>query len=339
MEGLRGYAVFLVFLVHYASLVQPYITPTAGMLNDYLHIAGNIGVDLFFVLSGYLIYGSLIKREQPFLGFMMRRVQRIYPAFTVVFLMYIVLSMVFPRENKIPSDPLGGAIYLLENFLLLPGIFPITPIITVAWTLSYEIFFYLLIPILIASFQLRKKSPRWRVAFFMSLTALYAGYCTICGGHIRLIMFVAGIILFETIDNSLVSNRRAVFGYIAIAFSFVVPVLPVDGKAGDVFRAVLLFWAFYEVCYHCFIKADSLLSAVFIWTPLRWLGNMSYSYYLIHGLTLKAAFLIFAKLHLYELNITSHLVLMAIMFAVTLLPAIALYVCVERPFSLKKGRK
>lgn len=81
MEGLRGFAVFLVFLVHFVSVTQGWTTPHSQLVGftDAIHTLGNAGVDLFFVLSGYLIYGSLIKREQDFFPFMRRRIVRIYP--------------------------------------------------------------------------------------------------------------------------------------------------------------------------------------------------------------------------------------------------------------------
>src|SRR3954452_6042168 len=122
MEGLRGLAVSLVFLVHYVALVRPWIAghDVLDQIAGGMHTIGNAGVDLFFVLSGYLIYGSLIGREQPFGKFMKRRVRRLYPAFTVVFAMYLLLSLVFPAESKIPPGGWEGASYLLQNYCLLP---------------------------------------------------------------------------------------------------------------------------------------------------------------------------------------------------------------------------
>ena len=105
MEGLRGFAVLLVFLTHYAGMVEPWIagsTETVRIASGLRHV-GHAGVDLFFVLSGYLIYGSLMKRAQPFIGFMRRRVARIYPAFIVVFIAYVLMSFAFPSESRIPQ--------------------------------------------------------------------------------------------------------------------------------------------------------------------------------------------------------------------------------------------
>ena len=57
MEGLRGFAVFLVFLVHYSTLITPWIAEGSfiRLLAAGLHSIGNAGVDLFFMLRGYLI--------------------------------------------------------------------------------------------------------------------------------------------------------------------------------------------------------------------------------------------------------------------------------------------
>jgi len=174
MEGLRGLAVSLVFLVHYVALIRPWIAGHDALLAvaGGMHTIGNTGVDLFFVLSGYLIYGSLISKKQAFGKFIRRRVQRIYPAFIAVFAVYVLLSFLFPSENKIPSDLSSASVYIAENFLLLPGIFPIEPMITVAWSLSYEMAFYFAIPLLIAALSLRERRPAIRRVSFAVIMAM-----------------------------------------------------------------------------------------------------------------------------------------------------------------------
>lgn len=148
MEGLRGFAVFLVFLVHYSNLIRPWLLPESSLLEfaKALRLVGSSGVDLFFVLSGYVIYGSLISRAQPLGRFVLRRVRRIYPAFIVVLSGYVVLSLLAGRESKIPDGAGAGVVYIVSNVLLLPGLFPIEPLVAVAWSLSYEMFYYFTIP-------------------------------------------------------------------------------------------------------------------------------------------------------------------------------------------------
>src|SRR5437016_6116832 len=63
MEGLRGLAVALVFFVHFHALLGDYARNNTALWNPskFLGLVGNTGVDIFFVLSGYLIYGTLVR--------------------------------------------------------------------------------------------------------------------------------------------------------------------------------------------------------------------------------------------------------------------------------------
>lgn len=337
MEGMRGFAVFLVFLVHYVALMEPWFRRDSllGEIANGMQIIGHSGVDLFFVLSGYLIYGSLISRPQPFPGFMRRRIQRIYPVFTVVFLVYVALSFVFPGESKIPAGFADAAIYLLQNFLLLPGIFDIEAMITVAWSLSYEMLYYLAIPLLITALAMRSRGRQWRMGFFLALSLVIALYCAIHGGHARLLMFLSGILLFEALADTRTFRAGSIAGALALAAGVASRLLPTEGHAGDVLKISILFAAFFVFCYACFRHRNNALARAFSWTPLRWLGNMSYSYYLLHGLALKAGFLVLSKvLPASDQGPVFFAVLLPLMFLLTLLPTAALFIAVERPYSL-----
>jgi exopolysaccharide production protein ExoZ len=341
MEGLRGLAVSLVFLVHYVALIRPWIEghDALNAVATGLHTIGNTGVDLFFVLSGYLIYGSLISKAQPFGKFIRRRVQRIYPAFAVVFAAYLLLSFLFPSEDKIPNGVWPAAQYLAENFFLLPGIFPIDPMITVAWSLSYEMAFYFAIPLLIVLLDLRARGPIVRLACFGAITVAII-LASINSGPVQLILFVAGMALFEAINTIKVRVPSSSVGAAALITGLAATLLPFEGPVGFTIRTCVLFVAFSIVCLVCFCRTDGWFSRAFTWTPVRWLGNMSYSYYLLHGLTLKGAFLllglIVAKAEYGGLFFWS---LLPAMFAVSLIPPAMLFLTVERPFSLVAKKK
>jgi exopolysaccharide production protein ExoZ len=118
-----------------------------------------------------------------------------------VFAIYLGLSFVFRAQSYIPHGGLDATLYLIENFLLLPVIFPIEPMITVAWSLSYEIFYYLAIPLVIALFDLARRSGTWRALFFSAFAAVTVIGCAIFGGPVRLVMFLSGILLYEGIKN------------------------------------------------------------------------------------------------------------------------------------------
>jgi exopolysaccharide production protein ExoZ len=343
MEGLRGFAVLLVFLVHYVTLVDPWITRASATqaIAKALHTMGNTGVDLFFVLSGYLIYGSLIARPQPFGRYMARRAERIYPTFLVVFATYVVLSFVFPAENKIPAPWTAGASYLLKNLLLLPGLFPIEPLITVAWSLSYEMFYYLVIPLLIGALGLRARSRPWRCILFGALAvAILALGAPLLGSHVRLIMFIGGIVLHEALASGRARAPGGLAAVAALAAGLLGTLLPMAGAGGYALKVGILCASFFTLCLACFARPEAWLPRAFSWMPLRWLGNMSYSYYLVHGLALKAGFMVVAAvLPASELGPLFFWALMALMFALTLVPSALLFLLVERPLSLAPKRQ
>ena len=322
MEGLRGFAVFLVFLVHYVSVSEPWTGAWLKLFGAALHSIGNKGVDVFFVLSGYLIYGSLITKKQQFGKFIARRAQRIFPTFLAVLAIYVALSVVFPAESKLPSD--GAAKYLLLNILLLPGIFPIEPIITVAWSLSYEMFFYLTIPVLVATLRLRSWSAKQRCVLF-GVAALCI-IMLVSGEYTRIAMFLGGIMICDAMKFARAPSAKLATAGLIVMLS--TPLLPLQGQA----KAMLILVSCCLLCWHCF-AAKSFLTQATSWTPLRWLGNMSYSYYLIHGLSLKFAFMVLGAFVAPGNDL--FIVLFLPMLAFTLVPSAVLFLLIEKPLSLR----
>ena len=157
-------------------------------------------MDVFFALSGYIIYGILLKkRPAPYFQFVGRRIVRLYPAFTAVFLFYVCASVALPAYSKFHISRLSPVGYLLANFLMLPGILPIDPLIIVAWSLSYELCFYLTLPLLIRWLRISAWPRPARIAFFLALAAacLWPAVPAL-GRHARLCMFACGILLRET---------------------------------------------------------------------------------------------------------------------------------------------
>lgn len=335
MEGIRGFAVFLVFLVHYMTLIQPWLLESSITYQSalYIHSIGNIGVDLFFVLSGYLIYGMLIKKHRPFKSYLMRRIQRIYPTFTVVFVIYLVLSGVFLSQSKIPLDWVGGGMFIVQNYLLMPGLFDVTAIITVAWSLSYEFFYYLFIPALITFFSMRSWKAKYRFAFFVCASFVFFVYFAVNGGPIRLLMFVPGILLYETIENKFIQEMPPLgLPALLLAIASVV-ILKATGFIGS-WVFVLLGFLFYIFCLECFLLSG-FTTRLFCISPLRWLGNMSYSYYLFHGLVLKFIFMVLAYVYPAQHSETFMLwLLLPLIFFLTLIPTSILFIYIEKPYSL-----
>lgn len=337
MEGIRGFAVSLVFIVHYVTLIWPWLEAETSTrrIAEYIHSIGNTGVDLFFVLSGYLIYGMLITKDTPFIKYMLRRIKRIYPTFSVVFFVYIALSFVFVSETKIPRGTFEAVVYIIQNYLLMPGLFDIQPIITVAWSLSYEFFYYISMPVFLFIFKVRYWSAKYRFWFFLLGSACLFYSFGDNSRYVRLLMFVPGILIFEAVTNSFFKYVPPV-GLFALLAAIAMVVVFKAFQVQGIWKFVGLYVLFFLFCLDCF-AGKGLASRLFSATYVRWLGNMSYSYYLVHGLALKAIFMAIG--HLIPVDVSGTLlfwVLILPCFFLTLIPAIVLFVLVERPYSLQR---
>ena len=352
MEGLRGFAVALVFLVHYASFLDD--RSDANWLAA-LHEVGNVGVDLFFVLSGFLIYKACIQRPITFRLYAYRRVERIYPAFLAALSIYLALMLLMPSASKLPEG-LGAQItYVLANVFLLPGMLPIEPMMTVAWSLSYEAFYYLPVPLAIVFLRMRQWTPPQRLVFFLALyAAMIAVELAGLGGRFRLSTFLGGMMLYEIISMIPAERRRTsalsdatilaiVLGaftlYVLLAVNPVAVPSALNGALPPVTRIVLINIAFVLLVYRS-VFTDGPAARAFSWTPLRWLGNMSYSFYLMHGLGLHALFLLLAKLGLLKaVGLGTFLLWLPAGILASFAASLPIYLLIERPLSLKTAGK
>jgi peptidoglycan/LPS O-acetylase OafA/YrhL len=166
IEGLRGVAVFLVVVYHAApSLLQ----------------GGFIGVDVFFVISGYLITGLLVREIEKsgklsFAGFYARRARRLLPASALVLLATVLACslLLSPlQQYRLGASGSHTALYI-SNFWFLrqstdyfaPGIAR-NPFLH-TWSLAVEEQFYLIWPAVVL-FGLRGRSPRRTLLAIMML--------------------------------------------------------------------------------------------------------------------------------------------------------------------------
>jgi peptidoglycan/LPS O-acetylase OafA/YrhL len=153
LDGLRGIAIILVMLHHFT-----YYQPTAGvdaLISSVLSF-GWVGVDLFFVLSGFLITGILLDTrgsQRYFTTFYARRTLRIFPLYyLVLFLAFVVLPL-FPALHTVIAGPIEVPpqwpywLYLTNVAIADRGW--VHGWVDVAWSLAIEEHFYLVWPFLI----------------------------------------------------------------------------------------------------------------------------------------------------------------------------------------------
>jgi peptidoglycan/LPS O-acetylase OafA/YrhL len=156
LDGLRGIAIILVMLHHFT-----YYRPTAGidlLIGSVLFFCWT-GVDLFFVLSGFLITGILLDTrdsERYFTTFYARRTLRIFPLYyLVLFVAFIVLPrfpslhpMLLGQVEEVNLPPQWPYWLYLTNFSIAEGGW-VHGWVDVAWSLAIEEQFYLVWPLMI----------------------------------------------------------------------------------------------------------------------------------------------------------------------------------------------
>lgn len=161
LDGLRGLAVLFVLLFHF-SWAFPDTTPALAQLREYLW-SGWLGVDLFFVLSGYLITRGLVKDSEFSVGkrlklFWARRAFRIFPLYYIVVIVGTVVCLAVGAHDDIP-----GVSYWLyfQNYTLAfdPDVMRWTAHF---WSLAIEEQFYFVWPLVVL---LAGKRARLQVAF------------------------------------------------------------------------------------------------------------------------------------------------------------------------------
>ena len=346
MEGLRGLSAFLVFFVHFDVLFASRAQQSPALFK-FVHFAGGLGhcgVDVFFALSGFIIYGMLLGKPVSYVPFVRRRIERIYPVFTVVFGLYLAIQFFYPLK-PLPESWWRTVEYLSLNYLLIPGIFPIVPFVTVAWSLSYEIFFYLTLPILLRALGFSRWPRQARIWSVASACVLYfvVSYYGILERP-RIVMFGCGILLRETIGYGFRWTRAgscaaiALF-VLALAFCGVAPAGIWDPRGVAPENAIVLlgvlFAGTYALCYFA-LRGDGFLATWLSKDWIRWFGNMSYSFYLVHGLMLQA---LKRGLDLAGLPAFLPPVLVVALFALALALATAgsaiMFLLIEKPFSLQ----
>ena len=288
IQCLRAVAAFLVVAYHaveqWTSKMPEHYAPGEYWPN------GSAGVDIFFVISGLVMTISVQRsagRPHAAWSFAKDRIIRIMPLYWIITTFKIVAVIAVPAlVTRTTLDPF----YVAGSYALLPvrdaaGI--IRPVLPVGWTLSYEMFFYILI---CATLLIR--APLLRVCAPALLTFAALAFVLPAGGFANTIVveFIFGILIGNAIPRlrNMPPSVAAAIGLIAFAILMVIPVG--NGLARP------LAWGIPAACIVAAAVATEL--SLRPWLP-RWLlaaGNASYATYLTHGFVIPAVYLLIRPL-------------------------------------------
>jgi exopolysaccharide production protein ExoZ len=141
VQALRALASLSVVCYH----ISDNLVRTSGVAPfGWIFQRGFAGVDLFFVISGFIIVhssGHLIGCAEAVPGYLLRRFCRIFPLYWLTLLPLLIAVWLFPKNEVVRLLPAGGLSRSFQAVFLLPGHPGYN---AVSWTLSFELYFYLL---------------------------------------------------------------------------------------------------------------------------------------------------------------------------------------------------
>lgn len=177
LDGLRGVAVLLVIMSHTPLLTGKQLTPI-GIVNQFAS-GGFLGVDIFFVLSGFLITALLLREEVDrgrvgFWSFYQRRALRLLPALVFLLVVHAVYAAVTGLPGDVEATSVAAALTYTFNWV------PVIDITAVAdgyghlWSLAIEEQFYLVWPAVLILFLGVRRRANVVVAVLVTVIAAIA---------------------------------------------------------------------------------------------------------------------------------------------------------------------
>jgi peptidoglycan/LPS O-acetylase OafA/YrhL len=285
IDGLRAVAVALVVLSH---LGIPHM------------LGGFVGVDIFFVISGYLITGNIAREiasgNFSILDFYERRFRRIVPALIGVLIATTVIAyfVFLPQELVRYAHSLLAALFSYSNLYFYSsnvGYFGVTysNVLLHTWSLGVEEQFYLFIPVCMLLAATRANGIRWMIGVAASISFLLAAYLTFRNRDLAFYMPYTRA--WELLSGSLLAlgmlplpKSRLVREALTALSILLIAICALLYKATTPFPgiAALLPCAAGVILIMVGEQGRTSLNAFLSWRPIAFIGMTSYSLYLWH---------------------------------------------------------
>lgn len=324
IQGLRAIAVLAVMIFHGNKEWLP---------------AGFLGVDIFFVISGYVVSYSIINsnKKVDIKRFYTSRIKRILPAyFFMLVIVTITASILFiPEDNLFYKDSLVSATFFYSNqyFANFGDYFaPLTDELPLlhTWSLSIEMQFYLLLPIFLLI------TPKKYLGVFFSILLILITTTNILflsnekqyfSLLVRIPEFIFGIVLaFYHPKISLsktTNNALSVAGLLILSLTFLL-MSPID------YPGIKFIIPSIGISL-LIITNGSIINNTLSLSPFIFIGNLSYSLYLWHW-----PILAFFRYYTESYNLDTFLIIFYII--VSILLSLISYYLIENPLR-KKGTR
>lgn len=296
LDGLRGFAILAVVAFH-AMFLDPALLggprPAPTDLYPSLALLGWCGVDVFFVLSGFLITGILLRSKGApgyFRNFYARRALRIFPLY---YLVVGLLLFVLDRPATTAAEKASYLLYYqnLRHALVGEGSFDLAREVT--WSLAIEEQFYLVWPAVV---WLCSRQALQRLCVAVALAAIALRFGLLARG-LDTTYFLTPCRLDTLACGALLALAPAPPRWLGLALTWLGlgGLLAVARLTGNTFpqavpmqRWGLLAALAFAVGLLALVRQPGLVATICRFAPLCALGRVSYCVYLVHCLVLDA---------------------------------------------------
>jgi peptidoglycan/LPS O-acetylase OafA/YrhL len=299
LDSLRGVAILLVLFFHGFSfkLGEGHLT---GVPHLFVVTTGGgwMGVNLFFVLSGFLITGILLdskSRPDFYKRFYIRRALRILPAYYALLILLLLISWMHLLHSRQVGLPFVALSFVyLSN---VTALFGVPAQYAALWSLAVEEHFYLLWPTVVRNISARAVALSGLTVFLVCPTlralAYHFGYAY--GASYTWLVtdgLAIGAVL-GALSRGRLSKRKAMRQFSTLCMAVGMAMLTLGAPfgiwfgrtfLGGVFRPTALNLFFAGVLGATLLLGSSHRKWLVRWAPLSFLGEISYGLYLIHML-------------------------------------------------------
>ncbi len=286
VHGARGLFAFMVYLFHVVNSGLSTFASLSTPIGFFLTSASEYGVELFFCISGYVIAGTLRRADTPMV-FIEDRVIRVYPVLWVSILVIVALGLATRTHGFENETWVQLLVEVPVNLLALPGVLPIDNIHPAAWSLSYEIAFYLLCA---ACWAMRRRLGSGAYWLIVPVAAVLIAY------YPRGAFLLAGMLVAEGWPRPAALLRLARHPLPLILLFLLCWRLIRSLSAPDrIIATTMIEWAgdwrlplallgvsAAALGFRGIVAGHGMLGRLLRSRPLHYLGTISYSFYLWH---------------------------------------------------------
>ena len=296
-DMLRALAMVFVFLYHYAGFLSPLTqgAPWLDAMEELVLQLGSIGTNLFLLLAGLFVARSVARDNFRYEAFLARRVIRIYPPYLLVVLAALLFWLLFPAYAKFRPGATPFSVFW-ENLFLIPGLFPQRPALTVTWTLSWIMAAYVVLPLPLIALRRLAERAWWRIAILSGVLLVYVVLaCYTSLGSPRVGYLLAGCVIFELVTIAPVDyagHRRMARMLLLGGTALLLRIAVQTAGAWGVYEAARrVLSTSLGLCGLSLLAVAAFIAQLlhplhyyqFPWNPIRQLGRIGFSFYLLHG--------------------------------------------------------